>query len=151
MLYLIFLIATGAAAATGMIFKPGDWYESLRKPDFTPPKWAFPLVWTLLYLLIAWVGARLAVLPGAGLALALWAAQIALNTLWTPVFFGAHRMGLGMAVMALLWLTVAALMIAAWQVDLWTGVMVLPYLVWLSLAGALNWRIWRDNPGASAS
>lgn len=151
MIYAVFLIAVCAAAATGMIFQPGSWYEGLRKPGFTPPKWVFPVAWTLLYLLIAWVGARLAVLPGAGLALALWAAQIALNTLWTPVFFGAHRIGAGMVVIAILWLVVAALMVAAWQLDRWTGAMVLPYLVWLSLAAALNWRIWRDNPAVIAS
>lgn len=150
MLYAVFLIAVGAAAATGMIFKPGTWYDSLRKPGFTPPKLVFPIVWTVLYLLLAWVGARLAVLPGAGLALALWAAQIALNTLWTPVFFGARRIGMGVIVIALLWVVVAALTFAAWRVDFWAGVALLPYLAWITLATALNWRIWRDNPPALA-
>ena len=147
MLTPFFLIACGAAAATGVLFKPGAWYRGLTKPSFTPPNWVFPVAWTTIYILLALAGARLAVLPGAELAMALWAAQIALNTLWTPVFFGAHRMGLGMAVMAVLWLVVAALVVTAFRLDLWAGVMLLPYLVWLCIAAALNWRIWRDNRG----
>jgi len=148
--FLIFLAATGAAAATGTIFRPGDWYEGLRRPDWAPPKWAFPLVWTTLYVLMAWAAARVVPLPAAGYALALWALQIALNTLWTPVFFGAHRMGLGAAILLLLWLTVATMLWQFWRLDGWAALMILPYLAWLSLAAALNVRIWRDNRGAPA-
>jgi len=148
--FLIFLAATAAAAATGTIFRPGDWYEGLRRPDWAPPKWAFPLVWTTLYVLMAWAAARVAPLPAAGYALALWALQIALNTLWTPVFFGAHRMGLGAAILLLLWLTVATMLWQFWRLDGWAALMILPYLAWLSLAAALNVRIWRDNRGAPA-
>ena len=146
MTFLIFLLACAAAATTGIIFQPGAWYESLNKPGFTPPNWAFPVTWTVLYLLIAWVGARLTTLPGGGFVLALWAAQIALNTLWTPVFFGAHRMGLGMAVIALLWVVVAVMTVLAFRLDRLTGALLLPYLAWLSVAAALNFRVWQDNP-----
>lgn len=149
--FLGFLLASAAAASTGIIFKPGQWYEGLKKPGFTPPNWVFPVAWTTIYLLSAIAAARIATLPGAGLALALWAAQIALNTLWTPVFFGAHRMAAGMIVMVLLWLTVAATLIAFWRLDRLAGPMLLPYLAWLCVAAALNWRIWRDNPGATAT
>ncbi|MTH63013.1 tryptophan-rich sensory protein TspO [Paracoccus shanxieyensis] len=148
MTFLIFLLACGAAATTGILFQPGAWYEGLRKPGFTPPNWAFPVTWTTLYVLMAWAGARLAGLPGSGMALALWGAQIALNTLWTPVFFGARRMAAGMAIIAILWLVVAALMVEAFRLDLWAGMMILPYLAWLCVAAALNFRIWRLNPGA---
>ena len=91
MIFAILLLACAAAGATGVLFQPGAWYDGLAKPWFNPPRWAFPVAWTTLYVLIAWAGARLAGLPGAGVAMALWAAQIALNTLWTPVFFGALR------------------------------------------------------------
>lgn len=147
---LAVLLASAAAASTGIIFKPGAWYDGLRKPGFTPPNRAFPVAWTVIYLLSAWAAARIAALPDAGPALALWAAQIALNTLWTPVFFGAHRMAAGMVIIALLWATVAATMIAFWRLDGVAGAMLLPYLAWLCVAAALNWRIWRDNPGAAA-
>ena len=103
MTFFIFLLACAAAASTGIIFKPGAWYESLVKPSFTPPNWLFPVAWTLIYLLLAWAGYRLSLIPGSQMVLALWAAQIALNTLWTPVFFGAHRLLAGMVIIVLLW------------------------------------------------
>ncbi|KFE35067.1 TspO/MBR family protein [Thioclava atlantica] len=143
--FLLFLLASAAAAATGVIFRPGRWYEDLRKPGFTPPNWVFPVAWTYLYLSVAYAAARVAPLEGSQVALALFAVQIALNTLWTPVFFGAHRLGLGMGVLVLLWLAVAAMGAAFLRLDPIAGLLVLPYLVWLSLAAALNWRVWRDN------
>nr|WP_111301955.1 TspO/MBR family protein [Paracoccus saliphilus] len=147
-LFLIFILASAAAAATGVIFRPGAWYDGLRKPGFTPPKWAFPVAWSAIYLLSALAATRVALLPGAGLALALWAAQIALNTLWTPVFFGARQIALGMVVITTLLVTVASMTVTFWQLDGLAGLMLLPYLGWLCVAAALNWRIWRDNPGA---
>lgn len=144
-LFIIFLLGCGAAATTGVLFKPGDWYERLAKPGFTPPNWVFPVAWTTIYLLIAWAAARMAQLPFNSVAMALWAAQIALNTLWTPVFFGAHRMRAGMIIIALLLVTDVALMFAAFRLDFWAGLMIVPYVLWLCIAAALNWRIWRDN------
>ncbi|WCR10306.1 tryptophan-rich sensory protein [Paracoccus stylophorae] len=151
MIFLLFLLASAAAAATGVIFKPGAWYEGLRKPGFTPPNRLFPIAWTAIYLLSAIAAARVAGVPGSDLALALWAAQIALNTLWTPVFFGAHLMAAGMAVIAILWLVVLAMTVTFWRIDVLAGVMLLPYLAWLCVAAALNWRIWRDNRTTGAA
>jgi benzodiazapine receptor len=145
MTFYIFLLACAAAAATGIIFKPGPWYRALQKPSFTPPDWLFPVAWTTIYLLLAWAGYRLTLLPGSETALALWAAQIALNTLWTPVFFGANRIVTAMVILALLWVVVAALMVTALQLDMVTGLILLPYLAWLSVAAALNFSIMRHN------
>jgi benzodiazapine receptor len=145
MTFYIFLLACAAAAATGVIFKPGPWYRALQKPSFTPPDWLFPVAWTTIYLLLAWAGYRLTLLPGSETALALWAAQIALNTLWTPVFFGANRIVTAMVILALLWVVVAALMVTALQLDMVTGLILLPYLAWLSVAAALNFSIMRHN------
>lgn len=144
-LFLTFLAATIAAGATGMIFKPGEWYEGLAKPEWTPPKWAFPVVWTTLYVLMSYAAARVALQPMPGQALAFWALQIALNTLWTPVFFGARRMGFGMVVIAALWLVILATTWAFWRLDPIAGLLMLPYLAWVSVAASLNWRILRDN------
>ncbi|MFK3973386.1 TspO/MBR family protein [Pseudomonas sp. NPDC087358] len=145
MTFYIFLIACCAAAATGIIFKPGAWYQSLQKPRFTPPNWLFPVAWTTIYLLLAWAGYRLTLLPGSETVLALWAAQIALNTLWTPVFFGANRIVAGMVILVVLWLVVAAMVVLALQLDVITGLILFPYLVWLCVAAALNFSIMRDN------
>lgn len=150
-IFLIFLLACGPAAATGAMFSPGDWYRGLAKPVWTPPDWLFPVAWTTLYLCIALAGERVArqagVNAGVGVALGFWGLQMGLNTLWTPVFFGLKRMRAGMLVLALLWLAVAATLIAFWRVDGVAGLLFLPYLVWVTVAGALNWSVMRLNPG----
>ncbi|MBJ6370114.1 tryptophan-rich sensory protein TspO [Sedimentitalea arenosa] len=144
-LFTIFLAACFAAGATGALFQPGDWYKALNKPRWTPPDWLFPVAWTTLYLCIATAGARAALADGNGIAMALWALQIALNTLWTPVFFGLHRIRAGMAVLCALWLAVAATMVALFQIDLIAGLLFVPYLAWVSVAAALNLAVWRLN------
>lgn len=128
------------------MFQPGEWYRSLNKPTWTPPNWLFPVAWTTLYLCMAGAGARVAVAEGSGLALALWSLQIALNTLWTPVFFGLKRLKAGFAVLVALWLSVAACMVALWAVDWLAGLLFLPYLAWVTAAGALNASVIRLNP-----
>lgn len=146
-LFFIFLAACGAAAATGAMFPPGAWYRGLKKPSWNPPNWVFPVAWTVLYLCMSAAAARVAVLDGAGVALALWAVQIAYNTLWTPVFFGLRRMGAGLVVVGILWLAVAATMVAFWRLDAVAGLLFLPYLAWVTVASALNAALWRLNPG----
>jgi translocator protein len=148
-LFFTFLAACGAAAATGAMFQPGDWYDALKKPSWTPPDWVFPVTWTVLYVLMAWSAARVAVLPDSGQAMAYWALQIAFNTLWTPVFFGLNRLGAGMVIILGLWTSVALTTLAFFGLDVWAGLMFLPYLVWVSIASALNWSVWRMNRGAA--
>ncbi|QFT92235.1 TspO/MBR family protein [Roseovarius sp. THAF9] len=144
--FVIFLAACFAAGATGALFPPGKWYEDLNKPTWTPPNWLFPVAWTTLYLLMAGAGARVAVSPDNAVAMALWALQIALNGLWTPVFFGLRRIRLGLVVLVGLWIAVFSGMIALWQVDWLAGLMFAPYLAWVSVAGALNLSVMRLNP-----
>ncbi len=145
-LFLTFLAACGAAATTGAMFKPGAWYDGLKKPGWTPRDWMFPVVWTTLYLLMAYAAMRVAGAEGNGQALAFWALQIAFNTLWTPVFFGLRRMRAAMAVMVFLWLSVAATAWSFLSVDLLAGALLLPYLLWVTIAGALNFSVMRLNP-----
>ncbi len=145
-LFLTYLAACGAAAATGAMFQPGDWYRNLSKPRWTPPDWLFSVAWTVLYLSMSVAAARVAMAGETGQALALWSVQIALNTLWTPVFFGLRRMGAGLVIIALLWLAVAATMLAFWQVDWIAGALFAPYLLWVSVAGMLNRSVWVRNP-----
>jgi tryptophan-rich sensory protein len=147
-LFLTYLAACGAAAATGAMFQPGDWYRGLAKPRWTPPDWLFPVAWTVLYLSMSAAAARVAMLPNTGQALALWSVQIALNTLWTPVFFGLRRIGAGLVIIFLLWLAVAATMVAFWQHDAIAGALFVPYLVWVTVAGMLNRSVWHRNPAA---
>lgn len=147
-LFLTYLAACGAAAATGAMFQPGEWYRGLSKPRWTPPDWLFPVAWTVLYLSMSAAAARVAMIDGTGQALALWSVQIALNTLWTPVFFGLRRMGAGLVIISLLWLAVAATMVAFWRHDAIAGLLFLPYLVWVTVAGMLNRAVWVRNRSA---
>ncbi|MFM2391170.1 MAG: hypothetical protein RLZZ437_2725 [Pseudomonadota bacterium] len=147
-LFFTYLVACGAAAATGAMFQPGDWYRSLNKPSWTPPDWLFPVAWTTLYLCMSLSAMRVAQLPGTGLALALWSVQIAFNTLWTPVFFGLRRLGAGLVILGCLWCAVAATMLAFWGHDWVAGLLFAPYLLWVTVAGALNYSVWSLNRGA---
>jgi len=145
-LFALFLAASAAAGATGSLFPPGEWYRQLAKPRWTPPNWLFPLAWSALYLASSLAAARVAGLPGSGLALAFWALQVALNTLWSPVFFGLRRMRAALVVLAGLWLAVAGMAVSFLALDTLAGALVLPYLVWVTVAGALNLAVVRLNP-----
>jgi translocator protein len=146
MLFLTYFAACAGAGATGALFMPGDWYRSLAKPVWTPPDWAFPVVWSTLYILMSLSAMRVAQLPDSGQAMAFWAVQIALNGLWTPVFFGLHKMRAGLLVLSCLWLAVAATVVAFWGHDWVAGLMFAPYLLWVTIAGALNATVIRMNP-----
>ena len=146
LLFAVFLTACLAAGATGGLFPTGAWYRSLAKPTWTPPNWAFPVAWISIYVLIAYAGARVAVLDGSGLALAFFALQFSLNTLWTPVFFGLRRMGLAFFIIVALWGSVVATAVTFWQLDWVAGLLLVPYVAWASVATALNFTVWRLNP-----
>ena len=145
-LFLVFLGASFSAAATGALFPTGAWFKSLNKPAWMPPNWAFPVVWTTLYVLMAFAGARVAGLEGSGFAMAFWALQIVLNTLWTPVFFGLRHTRAGLVIIGALWLAVLGATITHFQVDIWAGLAFVPYLAWVTVATALNLSILRLNP-----
>ncbi len=148
--FAIYLASCFAAGTTGAIFSPGPWYERLDKPSWTPPNWLFPIAWTALYVVIAIAAARVAPLAGNEIAMALWTLQIVLNALWTPVFFGKHSLAGGAAVIVPLWLAVAGTLVTFWSLDGIAGLLIAPYLVWVSYAAALNISVWRRNPGEAA-
>ena len=148
LLFLLFLAAAFGAGATGALFPTGRWYRQLNKPTWVPPNWAFPVVWTTIYFLIAFAGARVANLPGSGAAMAFWAMQIAFNAVWTPVFFGKRALRQSLPVMAALWLSVLGATVTHFSLDLWAGLAFVPYLIWVSVAAALNIAMVRLNPDA---
>jgi tryptophan-rich sensory protein len=150
-LFTIFLAACAAAAATGSMFAPGAWYRNLDKPRWTPPDLLFPIAWTTLYLSAAVAAARVAPLDGAAYGMAFWAMQIAFNTLWTPVFFGLHRIKAAFFIMIGLWVAVAGTMISFFMVDWIAGALFVPYLAWVTVAGALNASVWARNPNEASA
>ena len=149
-LFFLFLAATFAAGATGGLFPTGEWYKTLNKPAWTPPNWVFPVMWTSIYLLIAFAGARVAVLEGNAYAMAFWAMQIAFNALWTPVFFGLRNLRASVPIMVCLWVSVLGATITHMQLDFLAGLAFLPYLGWVTVAAALNVTMVRLNPDQKA-
>jgi tryptophan-rich sensory protein len=145
---VVFLIIVLAAASSGALFKPGEWYEGLRKPGWTPPKWAFPVVWTILYVMIGYAGWLVWTVAEWSLPLLLWAVQMLANALWSYLFFGIRRMDLALVDVAILWLSVALFILVAWPVAPLASLLFLPYLAWVTAAAALNHSVRRLNPGA---
>jgi tryptophan-rich sensory protein len=148
-----FVALTLGAAAIGRVAtrrSPGLWYRTLRKPPFQPPSWVFGPVWTGLYGLIATSGYRVwkaAPSKQRNRALGLWGTQLALNSAWTPLFFGARRKRAALVDLVALVGAVAAYAQASRKVDKPAAAMVVPYLGWLGFAGLLNEEIIRRNRG----
>lgn len=147
--FIVFVLFVVATASTGAIFQPGAWYETLAKPAWTPPNWMFPVVWTVLYVMIAYAGWLVWDAVGLGLAIVLWLAQLVFNAMWSWLFFGLRRMDLAFADVVALWLSVAAFLVLALPVSTLAGLLFVPYLVWVTIAAALNHRVWKMNPGTA--
>lgn len=124
----------------------GSWYISLSKPSWTPPSGVFGPVWTALYVMMgvaAWLVWRRSGL--VALPMALFAVQLVLNIAWSAIFFGMRQTGWALADIVALWVAVAATMIAFYRVTPTAGVLLAPYLAWITFASALNLAIWRMN------
>jgi translocator protein len=145
------LIASYAAAAVGGIASANadTFYRELARPDWAPPAWLFGPVWTILYFLIglaAWLVWRARGFSGAPVALGLFCTQLALNALWTWLFFAWQRGALASAEIVLLWVLIAATTVAFWRVVPMAGALLLPYLAWVTYAAALTIAVWQRNP-----
>lgn len=150
------ILPVALAAAIGSLTTDPNiegWYESLRKPFFTPPNAVFPVAWTFLYALIAFslwrlLGAQPVTGPARRswwLALAAFLTQLALNAAWSPVFFAAHALGLALIV-ALAMLTMILWTIRlSWRFDRPAAWLLVPYAVWVAFASLLNGTIWAMN------
>ena len=138
------------AAMTGAMFRPGHWYEGLRKPAWRPPNWVFPPAWAFLYLTIAvsgWLVWRTSGFPGAAFPFAIYLVQLILNASWSPIFFGMHRPDLAFVEVVMLWLSIIATIAAFHRLNAAAAWLLLPYLTWVTFAAALNFAIWRLNRG----
>ena len=154
---LVFAAIVFAAASSGALFKPDDWYFALRKPSWTPPPIAFPIVWSVLYIAIAVAGWLVWREAGVSAALVAWGLQIVLNAAWSWLFFGLRRVGVAFAEVIALLASIVAFIVLAQPVSSAAALLFLPYLVWVATAAALNLRIlqlnprsWRQNVGRSA-
>lgn len=148
---VVWLGVTFAAAALGSGFMPDAWYRQLKKPRWDPPNKVFAPVWTVLYFLMAtaaWlVWQQYGLLAALG-PLSLFVLQLVLNAGWTWLFFGLHRLSAALAEIVVLWLVILSTLISFWQLNPIAGLLLVPYLSWVSFATFLTFTIWRMNSGA---
>ena len=133
------LLCLGLGTVSGLSTVGGSdaWYQALTKPPGTPPPWVFGPVWTVLYLLM---GVALGRLISRKVWHAVWVflIQFTLNLIWTPVFFGAHRVDAALAVIGALWFGLVSTILLARTFDRTSAGLLLPYFVWVSYATYLN-------------
>ena len=152
---VVSILASFAAAGIGSLFTfkaIPNWYAGLKKPPFTPPNWAFGPIWTTLYILMA-ISVFLVWQKGTGingelLAFVLFWIQLAFNALWSIIFFGMKSKGGGAITIIVLWLLILATIITSFRVSEWAGILLIPYIVWVSIASYLNIGVWVLNKPA---
>jgi len=150
---IISIVICQFAGIIGSIFTRASiptWYATLTKPVFAPPNWLFAPVWTALYLLMG-VSAYLIwrkglSVPQVKTALTIFAAQLILNAIWSPVFFGLRSPLAGFIVIVLLWITILSTILTFFKISKIAGLLLIPYILWVSLATILNFSILILNP-----
>lgn len=147
--WLALCIATSAVGALASR-DAGAFYAELTRPAWAPPAWLFGPVWSVLFLAMAVAAWLVWRVPHAGrrraVALALFVAQLVANALWSWLFFAWHLGGAAFADIVLLWLLIVATIAAFWRIQPVAGMLLVPYLLWVTFASALNWALWQANP-----
>ena len=138
-----------AAIGGGGSINAGTFYSQLTLPEWAPPGWIFGPVWTVLYVAMgfaSWLVWRTAGFRGARGALTLYVAQLVPNALWSWLFFGWNLGAWAFADILLLWVLIVLTSIAFWRVRPAAGFLLIPYLLWVTFASALNYTVWQLNP-----
>lgn len=139
---VVICLAAGFLGSRVMSADTMAWYDSLRRPAFNPPDWLFAPVWTALYVLMGIALFLIWRSGGAGVdvrgAIAVFAAQLVLNALWTPAFFGLRSPGAGLAVILPLLALIIATIVIFWRIRPPAGMLLLPYAAWTAFAAVLN-------------
>ena len=147
--WLALCYLAAAIGAVASINAPA-FYGELVQPSWAPPAWLFGPVWTTLYTLMAiaaWLVWRAAPMAETRNALLLVLAQLAVNALWSWLFFAWQLGGWAFAEVLLLWALIAATIVAFWRFSRLAALLLVPYLCWVSFAALLNFWLWRANPG----
>ncbi len=145
---VVWILICFIPAIIGSQFGPGDWYQTLTKPEWNPPNWIFGSVWTLLYIsmgISVWIIWKNYGLKTAAIPITFFIAQLILNALWSWFFFGLENVGLAFIDIVALWTLIFITLILFWKLNTWSGVLLLPYIAWVSFATVLNYNIWQLN------
>jgi len=145
------LVLCFAAAALGAVatVDAGAFYSELVRPAWAPPAWLFGPVWTALYTAMAvaaWLVWRVVPSAPRSAALRLFVLQLGFNALWSWLFF-AWRLGAwSFAEIVVLWLLIVATLVAFYRLRPLAGLLLAPYLLWVTFAAVLDWALWAMNP-----
>ena len=147
-----FLVLTYSASFIGALgsFQAQSFYGQLVQPAWAPPPWLFGPVWTVLYGLMAvaaWLVWRPAGFLAQRSALSLFLVQLVLNALWSWIFFAWQMGALAFVEILVLWILIAATLVAFWRIRPLAGLLLVPYLMWVSFASMLTFSLWQLNPG----
>lgn len=145
-LMLTFIAAAIGSAASA---ESGLFYQQIIRPEWAPPAWLFAPVWTILYILMgisAWIVWRVNGFRSAYVALSLFIIQLALNAIWTWIYFVWRQGALAFVEILILWALILCTTITFWRIRVLAGIFLLPYLAWVSFASALTFAVWRLNP-----
>jgi translocator protein len=124
------------------------WYVTLEKPLLNPPSWVFGPVWTVLYVLMgiaSYIIWQQRDVPHAKTALVLFGVQLFFNALWSILFFGFQSPGIALIEIVFLLSLIIVTMILFWRISVVAGILLVPYVLWVSFATYLNYAIWRLN------
>lgn len=148
-LALVVVVLAGAIGSAATLPAVPTWYASLAKPAWTPPNGAFGPAWTTLFLLMAGAFFRVLGTPssraGRSAAIGTFLVHMALNALWSALFFGARSPALGLIEVVFLWSAAVANAVLFWRLDRFAGALMVPNVLWVSFAAALNYAVWRLN------
>ncbi|MEM8839430.1 MAG: TspO/MBR family protein [Pseudomonadota bacterium] len=137
--YATFILATFAVGWTSAaLFPPSEWYEGLNKAPFNPPNFAFPIAWSLLYIMIGIAGARVWIAELRGLPVLFWIFQLGLNGFWSFLFFGLQAPLLSLIEAFFFLVSIGAFIGVTWRFERTAAVLFVPYFVWVSFAILLN-------------
>ena len=148
-LSILIVFVAGSIGTLSTISELTTWYAALTKPDWTPPNWAFGPIWSTLYVLM---GIALFLVWRKGLerkdvkfAIIIFVVQLVLNVLWSVVFFGMHSIFSGFILILILWIAIFANIIAFYVISKPAGLILIPYLIWVSIASYLNYSVYLLN------
>lgn len=142
-LLISLVIPLGVGGISALLIGGGmGQYQAMEQPPLSPPGWVFPVVWTILYLLMGYASYRVYI-SGADqkkirTALKLYGAQLAVNFLWPLVFFGLQWYYAAFVLLVALWVLIYLTMRSFSDIDEWAGNLILPYILWVTFAGYLN-------------
>ncbi|WP_440975493.1 TspO/MBR family protein [Pseudoxanthomonas winnipegensis] len=148
--WLLLVFVAGAIGAAASV-QAATFYATLAQPSWAPPAAVFGPVWSVLYVLMgiaAWLVWRRGGWAAQRRALTVFVAQLALNALWSWLFFGWHLGAAAMLDIVVLWVLIVVTVAMFWRARPLAGLLLLPYLAWVSFASALNYAVWQLNPQA---